>query len=66
MFLDPLPKVLDDPPYYTFYRPNRAIVTIKDMEFEAPLDIIYTSVNSDGFNNHKRGSFYKTKKYPKK
>ena len=57
MFLDPLPEVLDDPPYYSFYRPKAAIVTIKDIEFEAPLDIIYTSVNLDGFNNHKIGSY---------
>ena len=66
VFLAPLPKVLDDPPYYSFYRPKGAIVTIKYMEFEAPLDIIYASVNPYGFNNNKRGSYYKTKKYPKK
>ena len=57
MFLAPLPKVLEDPPYYSFYRPKGTIVTIKDMEFEVPLDIIYTSVNSNGFKNHKRGAY---------
>ena len=57
VFLDPLPEFLSDPPYYSFYRPKRDMGTIKDMEFEAPLDIIYASVNSDGFNNHKRGAY---------
>ena len=57
VFLAPLPEVLNDPPYYSFYRPKGAIVTIKYMEFEAPLDIIYTLVNSNGFNNHKRGAY---------
>ena len=57
MFLDPLPEVLEDPPYYSFYRPKGSIFTIKDMEFEALLDIIYASVNSDGFNNYKRGAY---------
>ena len=44
MFLDPLPEVIEDPPYYTFYRPKGAIVTMKYMEFEAPIDIIYALV----------------------
>ena len=63
MFLSPLPEVLEDPPYYSFYRPKGSIVTIKDMEFESPLDIIYTKVNLDRFNKHKRGAYYKTNKY---
>ena len=57
MFLAPLPKVIEDPPYYTIYRPKGAIVTIKSMEFEAPLEIIYVELNSDGFNKHKRGAY---------
>ena len=57
VFLAPLSEVLEDPPYYTFYRPKGAIVTIKGMEFEAPLDLIYALVNSYGFNKHKRGAY---------
>ena len=57
VFLSPLPEVLEGPPYYTFYRTKGSIVTIKDMECEAPLDIIYVEVNSYGFNKHKRGAY---------
>ena len=57
VFLAPLPEVLEDPPYYSFYRTKGEILTIKDMEFEDPLDIIYASVNSDGFKNHKRRAY---------
>ena len=57
VFLAPLPEVLEDPPYYTFYRPKGAIVTMKDMEFEVPIEIIYALVKSNGFNKLKRGSY---------